>query len=506
VYGGTDPLTGRRIRFRKTCKDEVTARIELGKFLEQAQAGRQAESSATVGQLLDQYLLAGDWDLATREGYEGYIRRTIRPALGHVQVRKVRGPMLDMLYARLRRCGDLACTGRPFTEHRNMPVLAIDPADGRPAWQQVADGLRDAIGLGALPPGSALPSVRELHDLQGIPRAVLRSAFSLLAGEGLIVARQGREAVVAGEAADADLPGRRPWRPGPGHDCALSGCRPHECRPMKAGTIRQIHSILSAAFAAALRWEWADRNPAASAKVTTPALKRQPAVPPEVVAAVIAEAAAEGRPQVALYLWLAAITGARRGELCAVQVRDVDLDHAMLRVAFNYMVRGGQKVRKDTKTHQDRNNALDETSAAFIRSHLDGVTAVLAAAGLELAADAYLFSNHPLHAEPWNPDWVSHAVSELARAVGVELNVKKMRRYTASQLLAGGFDLQNTAARLGHSGGGATTLRHYADPVPEVDRRAAAYLAQLTGQKLPAGLDLQHDKQDDQPSRTVEDD
>ena len=38
----------------------------------------------------------------------------------------------------------------------------------------------------------------------------------------------------------------------------------------------------------------------------------------------------------------------------------------------------------------------------------------------------------------------------------------------------------NTAARLGHSGGGATTLRHYADPVPEVDRRAAAYLAQLT--------------------------
>ena len=57
---------------------------------------------------------------------------------------------------------------------------------------------------------------------------------------------------------------------------------------------------------------------------------------------------------------------------------------------------------------------------------------------------------------------------------------KDGRHYTASQLLAGGFDLRNTAARLGHSGGGATTLRHYADPVPEVDRRAAAYLAQLT--------------------------
>jgi hypothetical protein len=51
---------------------------------------------------------------------------------------------------------------------------------------------------------------------------------------------------------------------------------------------------------------------------------------------------------------------------------------------------------------------------------------------------------------------------------------------TASQLLAARFDLQNTAARLGHGGGGATTLKHYADPVSEVDRRAAAYLAELT--------------------------
>jgi hypothetical protein len=37
--------------------------------------------------------------------------------------------------------------------------------------------------------------------------------------------------------------------------------------------------------------------------------------------------------------------------------------------------------------------------------------------------------------------------------------------------------MRNTAARLGHSdGGGGITPT----PVPEVDRRAAAYLAQLT--------------------------
>jgi hypothetical protein len=70
----------------------------------------------------------------------------------------------------------------------------------------------------------------------------------------------------------------------------------------------------------------------------------------------------------------------------------------------------------------------------------------------------------------------------LHRELGVGVKVRKdtMRHYSASQLLAGGIDLRNTAARLGHGGGGATTLRHYADPVSEVDRRAATYLAQLT--------------------------
>jgi hypothetical protein len=92
---------------------------------------------------------------------------------------------------------------------------------------------------------------------------------------------------------------------------------------------------------------------------------------------------------------------------------------------------------------------------------------------------------HSILSGPWNPDWVTHKIAAAADAAGVEFDIKGGRHYTASQLLAGGFDLRNTAARLGRSGGGATTLRHYADPVPEVDRRAAAYPAQLTARPTP---------------------
>ena len=483
VYAGIDPITRRQQYLRSTVKTEPQAQIELGKLLKDAANGRRPESGATVATLMDEYAAIAEWDVSTRQTNEGFIRRTIKPALGHLEVRKVRGPVLDKLYARLKRCGDLSCTGAPFTEHRNIPVLNIDPAGGQPAWQQIAGALAGAIQSGTLAPGDELPSITELSALQGIGTGVIRHALESLAADGLISARHGRAGVVTGEPGDDARPGRR--RPGPGHDCRRAGCRPHQCRPMRPNTTRGIHSILSGAFAAAQRWDWTDRNPAESAKPPTATRKPIPATSPENVAKVIA-AAGSVTAALGLYLWLVAVTGVRRGELCALQIRDIDLDRGLLHIAFNYVVRGGRRVRKDTKTHQERDLAIDPDTCTLIRNHLDEIRAALATVGIELADDAYLFSNDPVHARPWNPDWATHKVADAAAVAGTELDIKGLRHYTASQLLAASFDLRNTAARLGHSGGGATTLRFYADPISEVDRRAAAYLSQLTsGAAIP---------------------
>ncbi len=119
-----------------------------------------------MAQLLDQYVSTAGWDLSTLPSNLGYIRRTIKPALGSIQVRKVRGPLLNTLYARLMRCGDLACTGKPFTEHRNLPDLRPDPADRRLEWEQAADRVREAIRSGQLAPGDTLPSVPDLARLR----------------------------------------------------------------------------------------------------------------------------------------------------------------------------------------------------------------------------------------------------------------------------------------------------------------------------------------------------
>ena len=93
MYVGIDPITRRQIRLKATAKTEQQAKIELGRLLKEASEGRTPESAATVAKLLDEYAAIAPWDVSTRQTNEGFIRRTIKPALGHLEVRKVRGPI-----------------------------------------------------------------------------------------------------------------------------------------------------------------------------------------------------------------------------------------------------------------------------------------------------------------------------------------------------------------------------------------------------------------------------
>ena len=65
----------------------------------------------------------------------------------------------------------------------------------------MVEALWDAIRSGVLAAGEPLPSVRGMSALQDVPVATLQHALTVLADEGLIVVRQGRTAVVAGDAA-----------------------------------------------------------------------------------------------------------------------------------------------------------------------------------------------------------------------------------------------------------------------------------------------------------------
>lgn len=62
----------------------------------------------------------------------------------------------------------------------------------KPVYRQVADSLRSAIADGAYPPGSQLPSERELGERFDAARNTVRLGLGVLVGEGLIFGERGR--------------------------------------------------------------------------------------------------------------------------------------------------------------------------------------------------------------------------------------------------------------------------------------------------------------------------
>lgn len=84
--------------------------------------------------------------------------------------------------------------------------MPLNPADKRPAYQQVAEDLRRMIVTGELGPGDQLPSISTITEEYEISPMTARAAIKELSNAGLVVVRQGQGAfVLEGAAAKADI-------------------------------------------------------------------------------------------------------------------------------------------------------------------------------------------------------------------------------------------------------------------------------------------------------------
>jgi GntR family transcriptional regulator len=83
-----------------------------------------------------------------------------------------------------------------------LGLLDIDPAAAAPIWRQIEDGMRRLVASGALPVGTAVPSVRELARELRVNPATVSKAYQRLTADGALEVRRGEGTFVAERSAE----------------------------------------------------------------------------------------------------------------------------------------------------------------------------------------------------------------------------------------------------------------------------------------------------------------
>jgi integrase len=255
-------------------------------------------------------------------------------------------------------------------------------------------------------------------------------------------------------------------------------------------TIRNHHGIISSALHQAVRKGWIRENVAENAMPPRITMKRVKAPSVEAVRSVI-EAAEDRDPTLAPLLMLAALTGMRRGELCALRWTDVDFERGELNVSRSVVVVLGGLAEKGTKTHRFRIVALDDVGVALLLRHRGNVNDWVLHAEVAVPEDAFVFSHTVDGSKPFRTDNVTGFFTRVRDPLGLhDVRLHDLRHCTAMQLIGAGVDVRTVAGRLGHSDP-SVTLRVYSHARNERDRATADVMGRVLGPtaSAPAALE-----------------
>ena len=264
----------------------------------------------------------------------------------------------------------------------------------------------------------------------------------------------------------------------------------HQRRGLSARSVYQIHACLSSMFTQACRWGWRESSPAQWAE--PPSIPNiEPVVPtPEEVRALISEAERGKRPEMARAILVAATTGLRRAELCALRRwRDVDLERGMLRVSASIVNLPKQPLGEiPTKNRRVRVLAIDDLTAAILRAQIEDVEQRAKFAGVALIDDPYVFTDAADGSVPWKPDAVSQYFGRMRKRIGLDhLDFHYLRKFMETYGQEMGYSVTQVAMRAGHDP--SIAAKHYSGRVTETDRALATAVASLlaVGPSVPAG-------------------
>lgn len=136
--------------------------------------------------------------------------------------------------------------------------------------------------------------------------------------------------------------------------------------------------------------------------------------------------------------------------------------------------------RTPRRTKCDASRSIQKRSGCFVSSRTgsrrDSTSWVLASTGDVRVRWHEVAGSLDALLAPCGPHAVSSRYRDMAARLGIRTHIHALRHYSATELLTAGVDLRTVAGRLGHGGGGSTTLKVYAAWVASSDRKAAELL------------------------------
>jgi integrase len=248
-------------------------------------------------------------------------------------------------------------------------------------------------------------------------------------------------------------------------------------QPLEPASVRRVHVILHAAFEQAVKWGLIATNPADAA--TPPPLPSGRITPPDPADLAHAMKLVDDYDtDFAMYVRLAATTGARRSQLIALRWSDIDLAGGTITFA-RAVVHGGLGVglvERATKTGLIWKVALAEATTRRLVEFRDLCQDRASSVDTNLASDGFVFALEPDGSIPWRPDGATRRWDRLRRKAGLsDVRLHDLRHFVATQLLGAGVDPRTVAGRLGHANP-AITMTVYGHFLPEKDRAAADLL------------------------------
>lgn len=264
--------------------------------------------------------------------------------------------------------------------------------------------------------------------------------------------------------------------------CDSNRVRKKDGEKISAATVRRYLTVLQSVLKQAVKLGVIPETPAKAERLTLPKAqqpKLQIFTPSE--ASEMIECLKQEDLQFQVFIQLAIITGARRGELVALKFSDINYDTGLLTIERAAVKIPNKPVEvKPPKDYETRSVTIDQSCVELIKALKREKESDAKRLGAQWCGDDWVFTQW--NGEMMNPQTPTKQFSKFLEKHNLQhRKLHSLRHTSATLMLYGGVSIKQVQRRLGH--GDIETTNKYLHVLEEADKTATDVLRKMIENK-----------------------